>query len=143
MSGRLVGINKMVMKRTLLLLLMFLVSHFCYSQRYTLTSYMYIISKAPNYAKKERVRQYSTIIVDLNKLTIDLYRKDRSFSFKILEMDYGVNGGRRFKCMDITGGRNVICWVSYSDMSALVDRKEYQMHFTYDNLNAFYLISGD
>ena len=130
------------MKKLVLLFLMFLGCHFCYAQRYTLTSYMYSIKKSNNLNTND-VRQYSTIVVDLNKLTIEVHRKDKSFYFKILEMKYNANGGRNFKCADITGGRYMECWVNYDDMSAILGSKIFQMWFSYDNLDAYYFISGE
>ena len=130
------------MKKLVLLFLMFLGCHFCYGQRYTLTSYMYSISK-PNNLNTSDVRQYSTIVVDLNKLTIEVHRKDKSFYFKILEMKNKTNGGRNFKCADITVGRYLECWVNYDDMSALYGRKIFQMWFSYGNMDAYYFISSE
>ena len=124
------------MKKVILLFLMLVGCHLCYGQRYTLTSYMYSINK-------NDVRQYSTIVVDLNKLTIEVHRKDKSFYFKILEMKNTANGGRNFKCADITGGRYLECWVNYDDMSALLGRKIFQMWFSYGNLDAYYYINGE
>lgn len=104
---------------------------------------MYTIKRAPNYANNKDVVQYSTIVVDLNKLTIEVHRKDKTFYFKILEMKNKTNGGRNFKCVDITGGRNLTCWVNYDDMSALLGRKIYQMWFSYDDIEAYYFINGE
>ena len=124
---------------------MFIGCNFCYGQRYTLTSYMYIITKAPDYTNKSEVRQYSTIVLDLNKLTIEVHRKDKTFYFKILEMKNNANGGRNYKCADITGGRYLECWVNYDDMTAFLGSSIpiYHLWFSYENVNAYYLIRGD
>lgn len=116
----------------------------CYGQRYTLSSYRYTIMKAPDYEKKEYV-QHSSIIVDLNKLTIEVRRVDKTFYLKILEMKKNVNGGRTYKCADVTGGRNIECWVNYDCLSSLTGYKLYQMWFAYGNgsLNAYYDIKED
>ena len=132
------------MKKYVLFLLLFMGCSLCYGQRYSLSSFKYTIMKAPDYDKKEYVR-HSTIIVDLNKSTIEVRRMDKTFYLRILQTKKNANGGRTFKCVDITGGRNIECWVNYDSMSALTGNKLFQMWFAYNNgsLNAYYDIKGD
>lgn len=43
------------------------------AQKYTLTSKYYSITQ--NYNSEKNYREYSTIVIDLNRLTIEVYRK--------------------------------------------------------------------
>lgn len=131
------------MRKFLILFLLFVGCHLSYGQKYTLTSYMYTITKAPDYTKKNSVQQYSVITIDYNKLTIEVHRKDKTFYFKILETKTNVNGGQNFKCADITGGRYLECWVNLDNITAMLGSSTtiYQMWFSYDNLNAYYFIN--
>ena len=133
------------MKKYILLILMFMGCYLCYGQRYTLTSYMYTITKAPDYTIHNDVHQYSVIVLDLNKLEIEVHRKDKTYYLKILEMKNKANGGRNFKCADITGGRYLECWCNFDDMTDFLgsNTRILQMWFSYDNLNAYYFINGE
>lgn len=131
------------MKKIILLFILFISCHFCYGQRYTLTSYKYTIKTAPYIERKDYI-QYSTIIVDLNKLTIEVHRKDKTFYFKIVEVAPPDQYGRHFECVDITGGRYLPCKVNYTNMSSFLGRANtFQLWFHYENLNAYYLIDGN
>lgn len=127
------------MRKVIFLLLL---AVFCFqhvnAQKYTLTSKFYSITQ--NYNNEKNYREYSTIVIDLNRLTIEVHRKDKSFYFKILEIS---NSKRSFHCVDITGGRSLDCNVTIADNSALVGQPTLWVYFRYNNLEAAYSIVVD
>lgn len=108
------------------------------AQKYTLTSKYYSITQ--NYNNEKNYREYSTIVIDLNRLTIEVHRKDKTFYFKILEMS---ENKRSFRCVDVTGGRSLDCNVTIADNSALVGQPTLWVFFRYNNLEAAYSIVVD
>lgn len=128
------------MKRIITIIIFVLSLNSAFAQTYTLTSNSFVTIKEP-YERKE-YNQRSIIVVDMNKLTIEIYRGNNHYYLKILEQKRAHDGGRNFKCLDIRKNKRINCWVNYNDMSAMAGRSLYQLWVSYDKLNVYYLIDG-
>ena len=71
------------MKRIITIIIFVLSLNSAFAQTYTLTSNSFVTIKDP-YERKE-YNQRSIIVVDMNKLTIEIYRGNNHYYLKILE----------------------------------------------------------